>query len=277
MTQRAMLCPRCRRLIGSDEASCSWCGTSRPAAWRQATARIWGGFDGDWPVKAIITVNVAFYILSLVLSTHRGPSLNPLRMLTPDQTSLLLLGGTGTIPIDRFGRYWTVLSANYLHGGILHILFNLMALRQIAPWVSQEYGISRMFVIYTLGGVCGYVISYLAGVPLTIGASAAVCGLIGALLYFGRSRGGAYGAAVYREVSGWVISLFIFGLLMPGINNWGHGGGIIGGVVVGMLLGYGERRPETAAHRFLALLCAIATVVVLGWAVIDAFAISFRS
>ncbi|HEX9024604.1 MAG TPA: rhomboid family intramembrane serine protease [Geobacteraceae bacterium] len=271
MTQRAILCPRCRRLIGSDESSCSWCGAARPAAWRQATARVWGRHDGVWVVKAIITVNIVFYLLSLLLSSHGGSSVNPFSLLSPDQTSLLLLGGTGTIPIDRFGRYWTVLSANYLHGGIIHILFNLMALRQIAPWVSQEYGDSRMFIIYTVGGVCGYVVSYLAGVPLTIGASAAICGLIGALLYFGRSRGGMYGTAVYREVSGWVISLFIFGLLMPGINNWGHGGGILGGIVMGKLLGYGEQGAETALHRALALLCAFLTGVVLVWAAFGAF------
>ena len=271
MTQRAMLCLRCRRLIGSDESHCSWCGAARPTVWRLAMARVWGGLDGDWVVTAIITVNIVFYLISLLLSSHGSLSPNPLSMLTPDRTSMLLLGGTGTIPIDRFGRYWTILSANYLHGGIFHILFNLMALRQIAPRVNQEYGISRMFIIYTLGGVCGYVVSYLAGVPFTIGASAAVCGLIGALLYFGRSCGGVYGSAVYREVSGWVISLFIFGLLMPGINNWGHGGGIVGGMVVGMLLGYGTRRPETVTHRLLALLCALLTAAVLAWAVFDAF------
>ena len=56
--------------------------------------------------------------------------------------------------------------------------------------------------------------------------------LLGALLYYGKSRGGAYGSSVYREVSGWVISLFMFGLIFPGINNWGHGGGIIGGIIV---------------------------------------------
>jgi rhomboid protease GluP len=146
-------------------------------------------------------------------------------------------------------------------------LFNLMALRQIAPWVDREYGASRMFVIYTVGGSFGYLVSYLAGIPFTIGASAAICSLIGALLYFGRSRGGAYGTAVFREVSGWVVGLVLFGIMMPGINNWAHGGGIVGGIVLGMLLGYEERGTETSAHRLLALLCAIATVGVLCWAV----------
>jgi rhomboid protease GluP len=145
-----------------------------------------------------------------------------------------------------------------------------MAVRQIAPWVANEYGPSRMFTIYTLGGVFGYWVSYQAGVPFTIGASAAVCGLIGALLWYGKSRGGVYGGSVYREVGGWVIGLFLFGLIFPGINNWGHGGGIIGGIVLGMLLGYNERRRESSIHKVLALFCAVATVAALAWAVFGA-------
>ncbi|RII28173.1 MAG: rhomboid family intramembrane serine protease [Geobacter sp.] len=268
MTQRAILCPRCRRLIGSDEAFCSWCGTKRSSAWWQAVGWTRGALGGDWLVKAIISVNIGIFVLSLVFSRHSGTSLSLFGMFSPGDNSLLSLGATGTIPIERDDRVWTLLSANYLHGGLLHILFNMLALRQIAPSVIQEYGTSRMFVIYTLGGVFGYIVSYLAGVPFTIGASAAICALIGALLYFGRSRGGVYGTAVYREVSGWVISLAIFGLIMPGINNWAHGGGIVGGVVLGMLMGYGERRPETSVHTALAMVCAVATILVLGWAVI---------
>ena len=227
-----------------------------------------GALDGDWLVKALITANVLLFAISLVLSTSAGETSG---FLSPGQTSLMLLGATGTYPIDHFGRLWTVISANYLHGGIIHLIFNLMALKQIAPWASNEYGTSRMFTIYTLGGVIGYVVSYLAGVPFTIGASAAVCSLIGALLYYGKSRGGAYGSSVYREVSGWVISLFVFGLIFPGINNWGHGGGIIGGIIIGALIGYNERRPENQFDQALALLCGLATVGVLGWAVVRAF------
>jgi rhomboid protease GluP len=211
---------------------------------------------------------VLYFAISLLVSAGTGGLGG---FLSPGRTSLMLLGATGTYPIDHFGRYWTLISANYLHGGILHIIFNLMALKQIAPWASNEYGASRMFTIYTLGGVIGYVVSYLAGVPFTIGASAAVCSLIGALLYYGKSRGGDYGSSVYREVSGWVISLFIFGLIFPGINNWGHGGGIIGGIVVGALLGYNERRRENRFDHALALMCGLATIVVLGWALLGTF------
>ena len=224
--------------------------------------------DGDWLVKALITANVLFFALSLIVSARTGDIGS---FLSPGQRSLMLLGATGTYPIGHYGRFWTVVSANYLHGGILHLIFNLMALKQIAPWAANEYGISRMFIIYTLGGVIGYVVSYFAGVPFTIGASTAVCSLIGALLYYGKSRGGEYGSSVYRDVSGWVISLFVFGLIFPGINNWGHGGGIIGGIIVGALIGYKERRRENNVDQALALLCGLVTAVILGWVVVCSF------
>lgn len=227
-----------------------------------------GALAGDWLVKAIITINLVYFTISVLLSI-RGAGVSG--FLSPSQGSLLLLGATGTYPIDYYGRYWTLISANYLHGGILHIVFNLMALSQLAPKVISEYGSSRMFSIYSIGGVIGYVVSYMAGVPFTIGASAAVCGLIGALLYYGKSRGGVYGGALYREVSGWVISLFMFGLIFPGINNWAHGGGILGGIIAGALIGYNERRRENNFDHALALLCGLVTISVLGWAVMRAY------
>jgi rhomboid protease GluP len=96
--------------------------------------------------------------------------------------------------------------------------------------------------------------------------------LIGSLLYFGKTRGGTYGAVVYREVSGWVISLVLFGFIVPGINNWAHGGGILSGIILGMLLGYGERRPETQMHRTIGIVCGVATVACLAFAAVGSAA-----
>ena len=192
-----------------------------------------------------------------------------------------VLGATGRIPIDRlllsvtgipavdYGLRWlTLLSANYLHGSLLHIIFNMLVLRQIGSLTAREFGPYRMFTIYTLSGVFGFGISYLAGVSLTIGASAAVCGLIGAMVYFGRHRGGAYGNFIYRQIGGWAIGLLIIGFL-PGINNWGHGGGIAAGIGLGFLLGYQETRKENVFHKLLAGGCAVLILIILGWAVLS--------
>jgi rhomboid protease GluP len=192
--------------------------------WKGLLAR--GMRDGEELLRFLIIANVAMYILSILLSPRSTNfSFNPLFFLSPDSRSLLLLGASGYIPIDRLHRWWSLVSANYLHGSILHLLFNMVALNQIGPLILQEYGNYRMFIIYTLSGVLGFLLSYLAGVKFTIGASAAVCGLIGAALFFGKSRGGVYGQAVYKQISGWAIGIFLFGFLVPAINNWAHGGG----------------------------------------------------
>jgi rhomboid protease GluP len=183
---------------------------------------------------------------------------------------LELLGATGAVPIGRLHQYWTLIAASYLHGGILHIFFNMAAFRQLATLVSREFGIYRMFIIYTFGGVVGFLMSYLFNVAWTIGASAGVCGLLGALLYYGKSRGGVYGRSIYKQLSAWVVFLFIFGFVVPGINNWGHGGGILAGLILGFLFGYQEKKKENLLHKSLSGVCAVATVLVLAWAVISA-------
>ncbi len=266
--RQSILCPNCRKLISADESRCPHCGIARPGSWWKNNA--WTRFfvSADQLIKAIVFLNLGMYVISLLFHPwSSGFSLNPLSLFSPSNKSLLVLGATGTIPIDRFHRWWSLVTANYLHGGIFHILFNMIALSQIAPLVIREYGAHRMVILYTLSGVIGFWVSYLAGVAFTIGASAAVCGLIGASLYYGKSRGGIYGKAIYKQIGAWALGLFIFGLLVPGINNWGHGGGIVAGAILGFLLGYEEKRRERRFHRILAGFCVVATLLILLWAI----------
>jgi rhomboid protease GluP len=225
-------------------------------------------FQPEQLVRAIIYLNVGMYVLTLLLNpAFSSFSMNPLTFLAPRDMNLLLLGASGTLPIDRWHRWWTLLSANYLHGGLLHILFNMLAFKQIAWLINREYGTHRMFILYTLGGVFGFWVSYLAGVQFTIGASAAVCSLIGSAIYYGKSRGGLYGQAIYRQIGGWALGILAFGLIFPGINNWGHGGGFLAGLAGGAVLGYNEKKPENAWHRRIALVLAFLTAVILFYAV----------
>ncbi len=283
----SLLCPNCRKLISSDEPRCPYCGISRPGSLLKANWWTRGFNDPDRLIAAIIGINIGFYILSLLLEPQvEMLSLNPMNFGRPSGGSLSLLGATGHMIIDGtfmtarlkselqllgatnsplliFTLRWlTLISANYLHGSLLHIIFNMLVLRQIGGLAAREYGPYRMFAIYALSGVAGFGVSYLAGVPLTIGASAAVCGLIGAMVYFGRDRGGAYGNFIYRQIGGWAVGLFIIGFL-PGINNWGHGGGFVAGWGLAMLLGYQEKVRESLFHKTLAGICALATALTL--------------
>ena len=262
--RKSILCPNCRKLISMDEPACPYCGLIRPGLHNTAGI-IRKIFLGSDPVRTIIYVNIAFYVLSLILGGISAEG--SFNFLSPSSQSLFLLGASGTIPVIGAHRYWTLISASFLHGGILHIAFNMMALYQLGPFVLREFGFHRFINLYIITGICGFAVSVLFGVPFTIGASASICGLIGAIIYFGKSRGDHYGEIIYKEAMGWVVGLIVFGLIFSGINNWAHGGGILSGIGLAFLMGYNDNKQESAWIKLLAYACILITVLVLIWAV----------
>ncbi|RJQ86871.1 MAG: rhomboid family intramembrane serine protease [Desulfobacteraceae bacterium] len=269
-SRNSILCPNCRKLISEDESRCPFCGIQAPGSrWKNnPLTRGWG--SGEQIIRTIIYANVGMYLFSLLLNPRRlGLGFNPLGLLAPDQNSLAVLGATGTFLMNLSSGWWTLLSANYLHGSIFHIFFNMIALYQIGPLVTQLYGPYRFFAIYTLSGIGGFWISFMAGIPLTLGASAALCGLIGAALYYGKHRGGLFGLAIYKQVGGWALFILLFGFLVPGINNWAHMGGMAAGALCGVLLGYQEKSREKLSHRLIAAGCLAVSALALAWGVLQ--------
>ena len=266
----ALLCPNCRRLVSRSAPVCPACGLKNPGSiWKDNIfTRGIGGEDGI--LRVILVANIVMFVISVIIDPRQAAlSSSPFNFLSPSNNSLFVLGSTGTIPLFHFNRWWSLISASYLHGSLLHIVFNMIALHQLGPLLLREYGTSRFIAIYTLSGIGGYLVSAFFGVRFTIGASAAVCGLIGAALYYGKSRGGAYGNAVYSQIGGWAVGIFLFGFMVPGINNWGHGGGMLVGALAGYVLGYQERSLEKIGHKFLSMACIACTGLVLFWSIVN--------
>jgi len=112
----------------------------------------------------------------------------------------------------------------------------------------------------------------LSGYP-TVGASGSIFGLLGAIVAFGRKRGGTFGAMVLRQYGQWALILFLMGLFTGGmVNNIAHAGGFVGGFLAGLVMSLAEHRAETAGVRGLASLCAALTVAAFGLALWTAFA-----
>jgi rhomboid protease GluP len=258
---RTIVCPSCGRLTRADAAQCLVCGRRRPGAWGLTTLfrRL---FRGGGVTDAITVACVALYVASLLADPMgalrpRGP----FDLLAPTWRALDLLGMTGAFAWAE-GRWWTLFTAIYLHGSLLHILFNVLWIRQLGPAVEDAYGPARLVVIYTVAGVAGFAASNTVGVGSTIGASGAVFGLLGAMVAFGRRRGGFFGRMVLREYGVWAVILFIYGLLPgTGVNNWAHAGGFVGGLATGWVLALAERRAETLLDHLLAGALAILTVI----------------
>ena len=266
----SLLCPNCRTLVSRSAAVCPGCGMKNPGSIWKDNILTRGTGGGDGILRLILVANVAMYALSVMIDIGSTAfSGSPFHFLSPSSDSLLVLGSTGTIPLFRLHRWWSLVSASYLHGSLLHIVFNMIALHQLGPLLIREYGTNRMIAIYTLSGIGGFILSAMFGVRFTIGASAAVCGLIGAALYYGKSRGGAYGNAIYSQLGGWAVGIFLFGFMVPGINNWGHAGGMLAGALAGYLLGYQERSRETIGHTLLSMACLVGTGLVLGWSIVN--------
>lgn len=269
-------CPYCNNLIGKNEKRCPYCGGihSDVSGRIQSFVRALG--DPAKLVRGVVYLNIGMYLLSLLLNSRPVViSWNPLDALTPDGSSLEALGATGTYPIGRLHRWWTLLSANFLHAGLIHIFFNMLILWQMAPLAGRIFGSYRLIVIYLMSGCCGFLISYLAGVHYTVGASAAICGMIGGLLYYGKNRGGVWGQNLYRQLGGWMLMLLLLGMLFPRINNWGHAGGVVAGAILAALLGYNEKKPQNRLHVMAGTGCAVAALIVLASAVVSGLASRF--
>jgi rhomboid protease GluP len=267
-SRKSMLCPNCRKIISADEPRCPYCDLPAPGSrWKNnPLTRGWG--SGEQLVRIIIYTNIAMYLLALVISKGvMGSGFNPLSMLSPSPQGLARLGATGTLMVRDAG-WWTLISANYLHGSALHIFFNMMAFYQIAPLITRLFGAYRFFAIYTISGIGGFLISIIMGTPMTVGASAALCGLIGAALYYGKARGGFFGETIFKQIGGWALGIILFGFFMPQINNSAHVGGMVFGALTAMVLGYIEKSRDSVGHRFLAGACLIVTLLVLLFAIL---------
>jgi rhomboid protease GluP len=228
-------------------------------------------FRGRSFTDVVTVACVLLYVASLLVDPTAA--LRPrglFEIFAPSNQALWTLGATGAIPW-RLDRWWTLLTAIYLHGGLLHILFNLLWIRQLGPAVEDLYGSARFVVIFTVSGVLGFLVSNTVGVAFTIGASGSIFGLLGAIVAFGQRRGGAFGSAVLRQYGMWAVILFLFGLFMPGVNNYAHAGGFVGGAIAGYLFSSAERRAERGLDQILAAAAGVATVLAFGFAIQAAF------
>jgi rhomboid protease GluP len=271
----SVICSSCGVLVGVNDDRCYNCGRRNPGMWGFAPLLRSLGRDLGF-VPFVIGGCVIVYVLTLIASNGMMGSGGVLSMLGPDPRALFMFGESGAIPIFVYHRWWTVLSAAWLHAGLLHILFNMMAVRQLAPPTADFYGPARTVIIYTAGAIAGFTLSsfalvylpslpFLHGSPYTVGASASICGLIGALLYYGHRTGSAI---VRSEATRFIIMVGVYGLIMPGIDNYAHAGGFGGGYLAAMLLN--PLKPERGDHVLIAVVCLVLSLASIVASVVTA-------
>ena len=265
----SVVCPGCGRLVGAGESRCPFCGRPAPGMFGlTALTRKLGLRLGLWPIVA--GGCGLLYILTLAVDWH-GLAGGGLDIGAPSSRAVFLFGDTGRYPVLVYGRWWTFLSAGWLHGGLLHIGLNLYGIWLLAGAVEEMYGVGRALIIYTLSSVTGFLASTFApfaAASFTLGASAALMGLLGALLHYSRRAGSR---ALGQWVWSWVLMTFVFGL-MPGlhVDNWAHLGGFVGGWLLSYWLD--PLKPERVDHLIGGVLCLLASAGAVVWSVVTLWA-----
>jgi len=276
-TSGSVVCPSCGALVGVNDERCYTCGRANPGLWGFGPALRQLGSDLGF-VPLVLGGSAVLYVLTLLASGRNlqimGGGFN---ILAPSAPALLAFGASGGYPVFQMGSWWTVLSATWLHGSFLHILFNMMWVRDIGPSTADVVGPARTIIIYVVSGVCGFLLSSIAsvylpplpllrGAQLTVGASASIFGLLGALVHYGRKSGSSY---IHAQAKQWALIMFIYGLIMPGIDNFAHAGGFMGGYVTSAF--FNPLTREKGDHLLVAVVlllltfAAIAMSIFQGW------------
>lgn len=257
----AIVCPQCGKLISVEEPRCPFCGVWRPGLWG-LTPKL-QAFVGRRLDVILLTVGACIVLYVVALLLQPDAIMNPtgvLSLLSPGSRALYQLGMTGGLAW-QLGWWWTLFTAILLHGSILHILFNVLWIRNLGPTVVELYGSARAFVIFEIAGAFGFLVSNIMTGHPSIGASGSIFGLLAALLVYSRRRGSSL---MSNQIWQWAVILFVMGFLMPGVNNWAHGGGFVGGWVAASVLRSADERRESNAMLLLALAFILLNLVGIG-------------
>jgi rhomboid protease GluP len=232
------MCPNCRAFVTTNDKTCPYCDfkIGPRAIDRRSPADLLGGLipHARFTTSVILLINTGLYLAMAIhsMQSSRGGGVMNLDLYT------LALFGAKYGPLVRGGEWWRLITAGFLHGGVLHILMNSWVLFDLGVQVEESYGTSRYVFIYILTTVTGFYASYLWSPTLSIGSSAGIFGLIGAMIAIGVSHRSAYGAAVRSLYMRWAVYGLLMGLLpLFAVDNAAHIGGLTGGFVIGYLAG----------------------------------------
>lgn len=258
------MCPHCRAFITSSDRVCPYCNerVGERAIDRRSPAPILGGLipHAHFTTVILLVINFGLYLATVVASMRAG---NSEAFLNLDVETLLDFGAKFR-PYILAGQFWRLVTAGFLHGGLLHIGMNSWVLFDVGAQVEELYGTSRLLTIYFVASVLGFLFSTFWSPSVSIGASAGLMGLIGAMIAVGVHHRSALGAAIRGHYIRWVIYMLIIGLL-PGlqIDNAAHVGGLVGGFGVAYIAGM--RRVEGSwqerVWQGISYLCMLVTAL----------------
>lgn len=229
--KKLVMCQACRALVEASANPCPLCGKESVPS-RRAWASESAG-SSTFISFIILTINILLFVLMAVVEIRNGRGADAF-VQAPSSEVLYDFGGLYP-PAVAAGQWWRLVTYNFLHIGLMHLLFNSSALYQIGPQVEELFGSQKFIFIYMVTGVTSAIASYFADKG-GAGASGAIFGLIGLMAVYGYRLGGSYGKAIMRQMLIWGGIGFLFGFMVPNINNVAHASGFIAGAGLGFVI-----------------------------------------
>jgi rhomboid protease GluP len=231
------MCPNCRAFITTSDRICPYCETEvgPRAVDRRSPAALLGGLipQAQFTTVVILTINAGLYLATMLYSMRAGQD----AIMNIDGRVLFLFGAKLREAI-LMGQWWRLVTAGFLHGGLFHILMNSWVLFDLGAQVEEVFGAARMIVIYFVASVCGFLASTFWYPGLSIGASAGVFGLLGAMIALGVLHRSPLGDAIRRHYLRWAVYGLLFGILpWFRVDNAAHLGGLAAGFAAAFLAG----------------------------------------
>jgi rhomboid protease GluP len=265
---RPQLCPNCGSLVGINATRCHNCGTNLKFSMAAVNRSLSGVFSGPAPVTtALLVANILMFGVEWMAATAEGGGGGLSILGSMSGLATYRLGASFGPAIFGLHEWYRLITAMFLHGGLIHIGVNMMSLMQLGPALEELYGSARYLFLYVLTGAFGFLVSAATG-HFSLGASGALMGIVGAMLAVTSKRGGSYMHDLRSRLITSVVILFAIGFF-PGIriDNWAHGAGLAAGFVLGKI--FPDRQPMNPRERQIAN--------ALGWiagiAVIASFAL----
>jgi rhomboid protease GluP len=243
---RPKLCPACGALVGINATRCHECGASLRFSLAALSKGLSGLFGGRAPVTSILLVaNIMMFGVSLVATMQAGEAGGFSILWSMNSEILDRLGASHSVAI-LFGHQWyRLVTAMFLHLGLLHIGMNMMVLLDVGPVLEELYGSSRYLFLYTTTGILGFLLSAFLG-NNAVGASGALMGLIGAMIAVTTRRGGGLMKELRSRLIRWVLMIFLIGFMIHA-DNYAHFGGLASGFAIGKL--FADREPMNPREK----------------------------
>ena len=219
-------------------------------------------------VQILIYANLILFTLMVLHGTILGLGMRAI--LNPPAQLLVHWGGQYWPLVFENGDWWRCITYAYMHGGIIHLGFNMLVLYQVGPLLESEIGWTRLMTVYTITALVATVagLFWHPNVPV-VGASGAIFGLIGFSISFYHRVGGSLGIQRRNFMFQWAVMAFIFGFMI-GADNAAHLGGALSGAAFGwiMPITIRDQRKTEGLFKSIAAVCSVLTVISIAFILI---------